>query len=102
MKRRNPARAVTATTATTGRFSRDRRRTGSAYPAVLPAHDELQPLERGGDRRALVVDEPGVETDFLDRVEVEVGREPGGLLRPRDPQPSRRRDRRGEPREAFR
>src|SRR5581483_10354618 len=38
------------------------------------------------DRAALVVDEAGVETDRLDDGEAEVGRDPGRLLRPGDPE----------------
>src|SRR5262245_34143908 len=95
------AMAVTATTATTGRFSRDRRGTRSGYPAVLHAHDELHALEDVGDRGALVVDESRRQPGRLHRVEVQIGRDLRRLLRPRDPQAPGRRDRRGERREAL-
>src|SRR6185503_2124138 len=59
----------------------------SARPVLEPVH-ELNTLERLGDRCALVVYQSRVEADPLDDVEVEVGREPGCLLRPGDPKPA--------------
>src|SRR6266567_3177409 len=56
-----------------------------ARPVVL-AIDEADRLPGLVDRRALVVDEPGAETDSLHRVEVEIRLELGCLLRPCDPE----------------
>ena len=56
--------------------------------------DEPQRLPVVVDRAALVVDEPGGEPGLLHRVEVEVGLELRRLLRPRDPEPVGRRERR--------
>jgi hypothetical protein len=54
--------------------------------AVFPAIDETDCLPVVVDRGALVVDQPRVEPDLLDGVEVEVGLELRGLLRPGDPE----------------
>src|SRR5438128_8678034 len=63
-----------------------------ARPVVL-AIDEPDGLPRPVDRCALVVDEPGCETDSLHRVEVKIGLELRCLLRPRDPEAVRRTER---------
>src|SRR5215210_6547380 len=54
--------------------------------SILNAPDEAHRLPALVDCAALVVDEPGVEADFLDGVEVEVGLDLRRLLRPGDPQ----------------
>src|SRR5438132_11098325 len=59
---------------------------------VAYSKNELQSLVRLGDRRALVVDETGVQPDPLDRIEVQVSGDARGLLRPRDPQAPGRRE----------
>jgi hypothetical protein len=54
--------------------------------SVLAAAHEAGGLPRVVDRAALVVHEPGREAGLLDGVEVEVGLDLRGLLRPRDPE----------------
>ena len=56
------------------------------------ADDEAERLPGVVDGAALVVDEPGIEPGLLHRVEGEVGRNAGCLLRPGDPEPTRRRE----------
>ena len=53
---------------------------------ILLAVDEADGLPVAVDRRALVVDEARGEPDLLYRVEIEVGLELRGLLRPGDPE----------------
>src|SRR4029453_1577034 len=60
--------------------------------AVCLAIDEPDRLPVVVDRRALVVDEAGIEPDLLHGREIEVGLELRGLLRPGDPEPVRRRE----------
>ena len=70
--------------------------------AVLEPVDEAEGLPVLVDGAALVVDEAVVEAGLLDGVEVEVGLELRGLLRPRDPEPVGRRERALERLEATR
>src|SRR5262245_36088970 len=53
---------------------------------ILFAVDEAHRLPVVVDRRALVVDEPGRETDVLHRCEVQIRLDLRGPLRPGDPQ----------------
>ena len=53
--------------------------------AILDAVDEAQARPGLVDRCDLVVDEPDGEPGFLNDLEGHVGRDPGGLLGPRDP-----------------
>ena len=71
-----------------------RRALGRGGSAVAQPVDEAERLPALVDRRALVVDEAVREADLLHRVEVEVGVELRRLLRPRDPEPVGRRERR--------
>jgi hypothetical protein len=61
--------------------------------AVFLAIHEADGLPVVVDRRTLVVDKAGVEADLLHGVEVQVGLELRGLLRPGDPAPVRRCER---------
>src|SRR4051812_6658265 len=61
--------------------------TARARSPVPEPVDEANRLPGRVDRRALVVDEARVQADPLHGVEIEVGLDLRGLLRPRDPEP---------------
>src|SRR5438128_9319265 len=62
--------------------------------AIFQTEDEAERLPRLVDRGTLVVDQAVREADALHGVEVEVGLERRRLLRPRDPEAVRGRERR--------